>query len=386
MAYRPFLSHKRDDAEDLRFLKDELRFRGAGGWQDVDDLNVGQRFKAAIRRAIGRETGGFIWWGTRASLTSRIICRIEVPAALRRQRLGRRGYPVVPLFVDLSPNDDEDLIRQAFRRGRGRALCDRNGLVRGPSEPVPAFASRAARDYVKSLIREHPRNDLRIAITGGREPSDGYDLVLDWRELLDGHGRPCDAESVSRLVEALADIRVAAQSRAQIPEIVVEPHLRLPLAALVGWEWNRVRPVNLRIVQASPWGVIEVKDDQVSGHGLPTPADLTRREVGPHVVALSVGKNLGEAVPRYADGIEARGSTHLHLEGPLDADGICRASAWVIEQLSGLSSEGVEKHLLLLGPSSLAVRIGASSNGTGRTTVPFWDGDNGYSSAIVVGA
>lgn len=385
MSYRPFLSHKRGDADDLRALKEELRFRGAGGWQDVDDLKAGQRFKAAIRRAIGRETGGFIWWGTRASLASQIICRIEVPAALRRQRLRRKGYPVVPLFVDLSPDDDADLIRQAFGRVRGRALCDRNGLVRSPEEPIPVFASRAARGYVNSLIREHPRSDLRIAITGGRASPEGYDLVLDWRGLLDERGRPREAESVSRLVEALADIRIAAQSRARVPQIVVEPHLRLPLAALVGWEWNRVRPVNLRIVQASAWGVIEVTDDQVSGDGLPTPAELTHRENGPHVVALSVGKNLGEAVTRYADQIAARGSTHLHVDSPLDAEGICRASAWAIDQLSGLSAEGVEKHLLLLGPSSLAVRIGASSNGTGRTTVPFWDGDNGYASAVVLG-
>jgi hypothetical protein len=36
------------------------------------------------------------------------------------------------------------------------------------------------------------------------------------------------------LRETLSDIRFAAQGRAGVPRITVEPHLRLPLAALVG--------------------------------------------------------------------------------------------------------------------------------------------------------
>ena len=311
MAYRPFLSHKRDDAEDLQLLKNELRLRGAGGWQDVDDLNPGRRFTATLKRAIGRETGGFIWWGTRRALASRTICKIEVPAALRRQRFRRGGYPVVPLFIDISPEADGELIKRAFGKRRGRALCARNGLVRDCEEAVSIFAAKAARQYVKSLIREHPRDDLRIAITGGREPVDGYDLVLDWREALDENGRLPDLAVLPRLIETLADIRVAAQGRMQVPQITVEPHLRLPLAALVGWEWNRVRPIDLRVIQTSAQGSMAIEDIRVMTHHLPEPTELSFDGEGPHVVALSVGKNLGESVARYTEGIKGRGATHL---------------------------------------------------------------------------
>ena len=58
---------------------------------------------------------------------------------------------------------------------------------------------------------------------------------------------------------------------------------------------------------------------------------------------------------------------------------------WVVERLGELNAGGVDKHLLLLGPASLAVRIGAAANGTGETLVPFWDGAAGYQSGVVIG-
>lgn len=385
MEYRPFLSHKRSDASDLELLKDQLRLRGAGSWQDADNLHLGQRVIAALKRAIGRETGGFIWWGTRSSLDSRTICKVEVPTALRRQRLRRGGYPVVPLFVDISPNADSEAIQRAFGKRCGKALCNRNGLVRDPGEGIAEFAARAARRYVKDLVREHQHDDLRIAITGGREPTEDYDLVLDWRDVLDEGGRLHDATRLPLLTETLADIRVVAQSRARVPRITVEPHLRLPLAALVGWEWNRVRPIDLRVVQISTAGSMLVEDLGNQMQSASEPREFSFEGDGPHVVALSVGKDLGDTVPRYASGLDARGAIHLHLDGPLDPAGICGAASWAIEQLSALNNRGIAKHLLLLGPVSLAVRIGASANGTGKTTIPSWDGGTGYGSCVVIG-
>jgi hypothetical protein len=277
------------------------------------------------------------------------------------------------------------VLQRAFGKRRGKALCDRNGLVRDPAkESIAEFAASAARRYVKDMVREHQRDELRVAITGGREPTTDYDLVLDWRELLDGNGRLQDSTGLPLLTETLADIRIAAQSRASVPRIIVEPHLRLPLAALVGWEWNRVRPIDLRIIQTSTAGSMVVEDLD-HPQSLPGQNEFSFDGDGPCVVALSVGKNLGDTVSRYARSIDARGATHLHLDGPLDSAGICCAANWAIEQLSALNTKAIAKHLLLLGPVSLAVRIGASANGTGKTTIPFWDGGTGYGSAVVIG-
>jgi SMODS-associated and fused to various effectors sensor domain len=392
VAYRPFLSHKREDAGKLGGLRDELCLRGAGGWQDARDLRIGQRWTAAFKRAIGRETGGFIWYGTEKTLGSWTIRKIELPAALRRRRRRKGGpYPVVPLFVELSPGKDAAAIRHAFGRRRGKFLTELNGVVREKNESIAAFNKRAARRYVQELIRAQDDDPLRVAITGGREPVGSHDLSLDWRRVLDEDGRAIDGTVIPTLVETLADIREAAQAKSAMPHIVVEPHLRLPLAALVGWEWNRVRPVKLSVVQPSPRGPLTIDDIAVDPSAWPPPRRWELDGDGPWVVALSVGKDLGDGVRRYAEAQDAAGALHLHVntrgypELALPAEDIASLAQWVVERLSELNAEGVDKHLLLLGPASLAVRIGAAANGTGKTFVPFWDGAAGYQSGVVIG-
>jgi hypothetical protein len=68
-----------------------------------------------------------------------------------------------------------------------------------------------------------------------------------------------------------------------------------------------------------------------------------------------------------------------------DGQDICDVAQWTVDRLAEFNARGVAKHLLMLGPVSLAVRIGAAANGTGRTFVPFWDGGAGYSSGVVIG-
>ncbi|MGH2716189.1 MAG: SAVED domain-containing protein, partial [Thermoleophilaceae bacterium] len=245
--------------------------------------------------------------------------------------------------------------------------------------------------YVQELIRAHDGDALQVAITGGREPVGTHDLSLDWRRLLDEEGRAIDATVIPTLVETLADIREAAQAKSEMPHIVVEPHLRLPLAALVGWEWNRVRPVRLSVVQPSPRGALTIDDVTVDPSTWPPPQRWELDGDGPWVLALSVGKDLGDGVRRYAEAQDAAGVLHLHVatdgypDHALPAEDIASLAQWVVERLAELNADGVDKHLLLLGPASLAVRIGASANGTGKTFVPFWDGAAGYRSGVVIG-
>ena len=391
MPYKPFLSHKREDAADLAVLHGELCLRGAGGWQDVAELRLGQRWKAAFSRAIGHETGGFIWYGTRNSLDSRTIRRIEMPAALRRARRDGRGYPVVPLFVDLSPDKDRDAIKKAFGRRRGSQLLELQGVVRDEDENLADFAKRAARRYINDLVRDHADGVFRVAITGGRPPTGQHDLSLDWRRLLDLDGRPVDDAVIPTFVETLADVRGAAQMRHACPHLVVEPHLRLPLAALVGWEFNRVRPVKLTVVQPTGGQLFAVEDLPADPNIWPAPRVHTLSGNGPTVVAVSVGKDFGDSVIEYARTQDAREAVHLHIpvdgfaDRALPPEAICSLAQWTVDRLAELNTRPVPKHLVLLGPVSLAVRIGAAANGTGRTFLPVWDGNVGYRSGVIIG-
>lgn len=397
MAYKPFLSHKRQDASELESLKAELCLRGAGGWQDVEELRTGSRFRAALVKAIKEDTGGFIWYATRDTLQSDIIMKIELPEALKRARVEVGGYPLVPVFVELRPEDHED-IAASLGPGRARELLDYNGVVRevitgsdGVAEPedLALFHKRAAQRYVRDLIRCHGPEPLRIAIVGGRPPTHGHDLSLDWRGYLDD-GRLRDPTLLPTLIETLTDIRDAAHEVSDCPEFVVAPQLRLPLAALVGWEWHRVHPVKLTVVQpgATP---LTIDDLRCNGDAWPTPQPEGLQAEGPAVIAVSVGKQLGNGARRYAAERGASELTTLHL--PLDEKpgqalserDICELAQWTVNRLAEANSRGKAKHLLLLGPVSLAVRIGASANGTGRTFMPFWDGGAGYDGGVEIG-
>ena len=53
--------------------------------------------------------------------------------------------------------------------------------------------------------------------------------------------------------------------------------------------------------------------------------------------------------------------------------------------LSALLGRTTEKHLLLLGPSGLAVFAGAAANASEPVTIPFWNG-NSYVDGLIVGA
>ena len=348
MRYKPFLSHKREDAPDLQVLRDELVIRGAGGWQDTRELPLGQRWMAAFRIAIGKETGGFIWFGTRRALTSRTICRFEVPRALRRaRRRNTAAYPVIPLFVDLRPEEDADAIKQAFGARRGQRLLSLQGVIREDGEDLASFSTRAARRYVEDLIRAHASDHLRVAITSGREPTGAHDLSIDWRRLLDD-GRLTDNAALVTIVETLTDIRQALQAKSDCPQITVEPHVRVPLAALIGWEWNRVRPLRLTVRQPTSAGMQIVEDLDADPRRWGDPITKTLPGDGPAILALSIGKRLEETVERYAATQGAREIRCMYV--PLDEfpsrllspEDICSLAQWTVDQLAELNDRGVE--------------------------------------------
>jgi hypothetical protein len=391
MPAGPFLSHKREDAHEVDRLWEELALRGASAWQDVRDLRLGQAWGKAFRRAILWRTDGFIWWATKRSLASETITGREVPWALRRALwVWRRSYPIVPLFVDIDPNRDRELLEGAFGHRRAEALLRSHGAIKEPKESLNYFAKRAARRYVKDLIRSRDTEPvLRVAITGERQPTSDHDLSLDWRaHLKEGYLAEGQA-SLELLRETLIDIREAAQETATLPRIEVETHLKLPLAAMVGWEWNRARQISLTIHQISP-ALRFITHEQAKTHvTLPEPTVSELSGTGPAVIALSTIKRLDGAARRYAEQVNACRLICLHLpgnaEGVVGADEIAAASDWTAQKLGALNDECLEKHLLILVPSSLATWIGAKAHGTGKTWIPFWDGDTGYCSGVEIG-
>ncbi len=383
MRLRAFLSHRREDEAPVAALRDELCVRGIGGWKDTEDLPVGERTRRRIRRVLRRETGGFVWWGTEKVLASRIVNKLEIPGALRRKRRNSH-YPLVPLFVELQPGRDREKILKAVGRRRGARLLDLNGVVRAPDEQIEQFVQRAARRYASDAIRGLGPGAITAGFTAFRAPRPEQDLTFDWRSVFDPETRELADGRAARLLEALGQAREALQSQSEQPQLLIDLNLPLPLAYLVGYEWRITTGMRLNFVQRT--GTTEVV---VAGEGPITdpvaPPEVAASVIdGPVVVVVSTPWGITGASSEYARAIGATNTFTLAAPRLLTAPelrGLARTTAGVLKELS---DAGVEKHLLVRGPASLAAIIGAGANATGSTVLPFWHRDR-FVTGIQVG-
>ena len=388
MTIKPFLSHRRENAIAVSRLRDTLRIYGAGAWKDTENLASGARTPEAVRRAIQSETGGFIWWGTRSVLESWFVNEVEVPAALARKST-EASYPVVPLFVDLDPGRPADSEAIRFALGDwAKPFLECNGFVRRRSERADEFRRRAARRYVldgaRSLLADSTSNDVaRIAIRAMSEPTGDAQLTFDWRSLFDPDARVLTAGALPILRDALATTRDALQASASSPAVLLDTDLPLPLAFLVGFEWRITTRIRLTVRQRTGASFAEVEADGDVGD-VPEASRRLFGGHGPVVLALSSGTGPGQAATRYASSVGAQELVQLHVPGVLSAPlirGLARAGA---SELRALNNRGLEKHLLILGPSALAVFSGAAANACGPVTLPFWNGRS-YVAPLVIG-
>jgi hypothetical protein len=378
VTIKPLLSHRRENARSVARLRETLRIYGAGGWKDTEDLRVGDRTREAIRRAVFEETGGLMWWGTRAVLDSWFINNVEIPTAFGRKD-AEPLYPIVPLFIDLDPSDEAD--RRAIRSALGRhgeALLDCNGLVRGRGEQAEEFRRRAARRYVRDGVKGLSRRGgapapVTVAMRALSEPSGEHDLTFDWRALMEPHARTLLPGAIDRIEDALAAARDALQAAFHSPDVRLDIDLPLPLAFLVGYEWRLTTRIRLVIGLRTGVSLQELQGDGEAAMP-PEPVREPLAAGGPVVLAVSCRDGLGQAAQRYAAEVGARELITLHvpgLLGPPELRGLARASA---RELQSVNNRGVEKHLLLLGPSALAVLAGTAANASGPVKIPFWNG------------
>lgn len=379
---RPFLSHKRENARTVARLKSDLKLYGAGGWKDTDDLPLGASSEEEIRRVIFDATGGFLWWGTEKALGSRIINSLEIPAALERAER-EPGYPLVPVFVDVSPAEAAKKLSRRIGKDSARRFMDRNGLPRGPRERLDELCVRAARRYVRDAAASLPTGTITVAFRALSEPSGEHDLTFDWRAVIDAGTRLFDEGSLPALLAALGNAREAFQARERSPEISLDPDLPLPLAFLIGHEWRVTTRLRLRVGQRTGASFAWI-EHAGQLHEEPKPVPKRLGGSGPVVVAVSCKDPLERTALAYAKEVRASELILLHVPGLLgnaDLRALARAAAG---QLRGVNDHAYEKHLLIRGPGALAVMCGAESNAAGPVALPFWDGSK-YVSPIVAG-
>lgn len=381
LKIRPFLSHKRTNALAVARLKQVLQLYGAGGWKDTDDLRLGTQTDQEIRHVISEKTGGFLWWGTQAALDSSMINEVELPAAVERAE-EEPLYPLVPAFVDLSPGKDREQIVESLEDSAQHVL-DCNGVVRRGSEPADSFRRRIAARYVRDATLSLPKGSLSVAIRALSEPSSEHDLTFDWRSVFDERSRCFSNGAQSVLIDALANARVAFQARESSPGIMLDADLPLPLAFLVGYEWRVTTRLRLQVWQRTGSSCAWVGADGPTTE-IAEPVRRSFNREGPAILVVSCGKPVNKVARRYAEEQSACELITLHTPGLLEDSQMRSVAREAADQLRAFNDRGLRRHLIIKGPVSVAMMIGAASNACGPVTVPFWDGSQ-YVSPLQVG-
>jgi SMODS-associated and fused to various effectors sensor domain len=378
MRIRPFLSHKREDQADMSALRGALKVYGAGGYKDVDDLRLGARTADELRTAIHELTGGFIWWGTQKALDSTWINEIEIPNAVARAAT-KPPYPIVPLFIELSPGGAS--LRAALRSHADDFLAY-NGVVFDDAESPEAFRRRVARRYVRDAVTSLGPGPLAVSFRAISEPDGAHDLTFDWRALIDARRRELTPGALDTMIDALVNVREAAQARTNSPVLRIDPDLPLPLACLVGYEWRITTRAQLEVNQRTGSTFHWISADG-STASIASPIVAEQNGAGPTVIVASCRDGVPGAAARYASNVAAGRLVTLHVDGLLDDDqvrGLARATA---DELRAANDRGEDKHLLIVGPAALAILIGAAANACGPVVVPFWNGTTYVSAAII---
>jgi len=152
----------------------------------------------------------------------------------------------------------------------------------------------------------------------------------------------------------------------------------------VGYEWRITTRIRLELRQRTGSAFAWIEADGPEEKASAPVAERFDRD-GPAVVAVSCKNSLEVPARRYAKDVSASKLILIHEPGLIGAGRMRSLARAAADELRTLNDRGVAKHLLIRGPSSLAVLIGAASNACGPVTAPFWDGAR-YVSPVAVGA
>jgi hypothetical protein len=262
-------------------------------------------------------------------------------------------------------------------------MAEHNGVMREAGEEDAALWCRGAAAYVRHAVLARGSTPISVSFSCTATPDRSADVAIDWRVFVgrDRSIRPADAE---RAVGCAANLRSALRE-AGVREVRITGDLLLPLAVALGYEWRAPGGLTLELTQRVGAGSIAVSSSLLrSGYSVELERQ-PRRGGGPVVVVVSAPDAIDGATQRYADQVAAQEVITLHAPFLLTAPQIGGLAQQAARLLAQLADQGREKHLIVRGPMSLAVLIGAAGNTIGPTRVPLWDGAGGYLPGVMIG-
>jgi SMODS-associated and fused to various effectors sensor domain/TIR domain len=385
-----FLSYAREDAEEVRYLKQQLNVRGVRAWRDVTDLVVGGSTKDEIAIAIEEESDAFVIYITQECLASDFIWSVEVPAALKRWERDH-AFNIIPIFRGATVAE----VQQFCAARSLRSLTDFNGV----SLPDSITSGTKSFNHELGIVAERILKatlGLRLRRVGAdrdrkyepcvylqtfnfEPPAESLDLDLDWTKLFKSKDEvPTDEEWEEFLFPALRDVKNVLSTKTPSRRLHVFVQAILPAAFALGYALPESAYFTLHLEgRHGTWSTGETPSD-------PLPLRLLNypRSGDEHiaVVEIAISRATALGVIRSLPTLGLSFKHHIRFElpdgpdrisGVKDASQALAISLQIGRELRRLCDrEGVSQiHLFASLPAALAVIVGYQFNALGAITL-----------------
>ena len=386
-----FLSYRRENVDEAKYLQQQLHLRGVRAWRDVTHLDLGTKNKDEITRAIGQECDAFLLYLTQECLNSEFVWNVEVPAAFSRREKDS-AFGIVPVLRGVSI----DQLHNFCTDRRYPDLTDFNCAVLpdiGTSGADTIFSE--AIGYATKLILRAALN-LRLrrveADPASYEPhlclhtypyeiSDSLDLDLNWIEGFPTREKPeqwpPERGWQKIFLPALYDVKDAVSTVAHSRRLHITVQTQLAVAFALGFIFPEAADFRLILKSRDGfWTSDEVITERepliVQSTDHPGDKRVAIVEIS---VSWPVTPSVSEALPSF--GISFGHRVHFEVKGGASTDAVQSAAhALALARQVGRELRQLRAykrithmHVFLSCPAPLAVLLGHYCNALGTITL-----------------
>lgn len=372
-----FLSYAREDIDAVKDIQLRLKVRGIRCWRDVDDLPVGSHTESEIKHAIELDADAIALFLTPSFLQSDFIWRVEVPAALRRQK-DDPHFHIVPILSGVSFAE----VRKFCYNRHLTDLAGFNGLLLSGDgvaltrEEENKMRNEAARRILQSAFALRLRRinadrnyeaTISLKTFPDTPPTTRLDLNLDWLDLIYKKERlSTHQEWEDILFPALNDVKEMISEMVPAHRIHLYVKSILPVGITLGFVFRRTAKITLLVEgQKETWST-----ETAPSENEPLCLQWNHHDQGDQQIAVvevattrMISKSVEEALSLYG----LTPGFHIQLDVPVPSDtsvgdaATARAMARQVGQIcQRLCDEYRVRHIHLFValPVQLAILIG----------------------------
>lgn len=385
-----FLSYKREDAEQVKYLQQHLKVRGVRAWRDITDIPLGGFTEHEIVQAIKQESDAFVIYITPECLQSDYIWDKEVPAALQRWEQDH-AFNIVPILRDVTYAQ-----LQQFCAAHGyRSLAQFNGvLLPDPIHDKEQFnkelrlvAGRILKaTYALRLQRVGADRNYQPCITfhtfNYEPPTPSLDLDLDWTELFEGTDEmPTGDEWEEILLPALDDVKNMLSAKTPSRKLNAFLNARLPAAIALGAALPATAHLELLLHgEQGTWSTIGTPNDPAPLLLLP---NNDKGDAQSALVEIAISRNTAPGIAQSLPTLNISYKHHVRFEPkdePPNSDAVKDAAhALAMSRQIGMElrnlcdNKGISHlHLFAALPVELAVMVGHQLNALCAVTLYYF--------------